>query len=324
MITLEDILGIQTDTGIIPIENMDHVLLLVPEAIEDTIKKINQLGFQNIGDAQFITGSAILKNSNYLNQKGQIITPELSIDSSSKVSCDIIKTEDGFIDALNGKKINIELKYMKSKPFSDGFAALCDENGWFYVGKDGKIANEIFKSKRYESASCFFGGYAFVSESDPSSRDGVKRVMIDKNFNEVEFYSVHASENFRLLYFFFDHNPALRKQDNMLVEQDKEKTIITDINAGFSIRVYEVLDKLYALLKIPKKEGTVKEQLIDVINEAATRGTFTMNLKTFQLSETKVSKGIAIAEGTQKVFIFDESDKALLRERLKDEGENDG
>lgn len=310
MLDFEEILGIKGNNTIEALANISNTILLIPDALKDAIKKINKLGFIDAKDAEFINGYAVLKNGNFISKKGKMITPEREI--YGQFSCDRIQCKGGFIDGLTGKLI--KGKILDTKPFANNLAPVkINDDYWIYITKNGDNAN--YRDYKLHDASCFFGNYAITREWN-------RWHLINSHFDTIIFGldDDYTKEQLEGIMKFFDHNPSIYKPDNIAIYQKGETTIFIDRDTGFSIRVYDILERLYQALNIPKIEGTIREQLIYIFNEASTRGTMALNLDTLEIHNVEVVKGIKIIDNLGGCAIsFEASDMKLARSLIRSE-----
>ncbi len=76
----------------------------------------------------------------------------------------------------------------------------------------------------------------------------------------------------------------------------------------------ELIDAICRQLNIIKKTGSVNEQLIDSVNQAAAKGTFIVDLNNFKITCAEVVKGRKIEDVSCGSLInFEASNTHLLR-----------
>lgn len=332
MFKYSEAIGIKQGINIVEISTVENKILLIPDAICDTIEKINQLGFYNLGDVNFINGYIILPNGKVLNKKGQLLTFD-KITFQSNFSYDIALCNRGYLIGSTGSILKDGKDIIKRKPFSEGVAPVnykgfVGNNWWGYIDTKGRALS----GKRFLEASCFFGGYAIVKVNEDQN---VCWKIIDKNFNYIETMFFNGEKQFgdmfyQSLMYIFDNNPNLtnadptiRKIQRQTTEWGPQKLIFIDSATNLSIRVHEVLEEISKKLGIKLIPGNAREQLVDIISKAALKGTFTLDLFDFEIKEVEIVKGVRIATSRDNsVVSFDQSDIAFIRTRDKKEETN--
>lgn len=301
MFQVEEIFGVKINRVTVkPVEKMPNIILLVPDALNDIIEKINMLGFENVfKDVEFINGYALLNYYKYITKNGKIITSEDKIVQDFSCDCALVWSSGAycFIDGKTGRKISN--CYMAAGSFNDGYAPVQEkEDTWRYINMQGKFVT----NHTYQKASCFFNGYALVNDYNGWH-------FINTKFQNVASAQRYSKEELEILFKFFNNNPALYVKDEIERRQYGNKTVFIDSNTGFSIRVFEVLARLYEALKIPRKEGSIKVQLAYIVDQASQRGTLAMDLTTFKLLDYEIVKGLKISgDGKGTAISFDEKD----------------
>lgn len=321
MFNFREVVGIKNYSQITELSELNDTILLVPESLEDTVSKINQKGFYGIADTNFINGYAFLSDDRFLNRYGKVV--ELNWNSiGNNFSCDILLCGKEYIVGSTQKKLKIDRKFIKGKPFSEGLAPIyCADHTWVYINTNGKVAS----NKSFLDASCFFGGYAIVSVYENNETSWK---IIDRNFNYVEnklFDRVNDSDNseefYNNLIYAFDNNPNLTKYDSTIKKiyaDSGTKIIFIDLTTNLSIRVYEIIEAIAKKFDIKLINGNAREQLIDVISKVAAKGTYTLDLYSLEIKEVETVKGVRIGNNENKsVVSFDLEDIEMVRAKIK-------
>ncbi len=311
MFNIEEILGIKFKDRIDALEQLTSIILLVPEAIEDTISKINKLGFANKQNLTFVNGYAVQDSNSFINRRGETISCNNG-ELCGNFSCNYIIFNDGFIDGT-GRQLRLKTKPFSVKSFSEGLAPVESLPGvWDYVDLSGKCKNSGFTL-----ASCFFNGYAIVKVRHEFDSFKYVWAIIDHNFKAVQTCVSSDSNDayFENLLYFFDHNPNLFKADESIKKiQNGASTIFIDKKTGFSIRVYEILKAISEHFNIPLSKGTIEEQLTDIICKVATKDTFILDTRSLSFFEIEIVKGVKVAtNGGKGEISFDSKDVELIR-----------
>ncbi len=254
MFNIEEVLGIKRGKNIKALETLFDTILLIPEALSDTISKINNLGFPNASDLNFINGYALVDKNSYINRRGETIKLN-DVRLTGNFSCGFATSTKGFVNGKTGGQLYFKKNPLTVKSFSEGVAPVEVAPGeWNYINAD----TEIQHWGNFVQASCFFGGYAIVQKKDYGS--GLHWEIIDRDFHAVKISHARSErEYYEKLLFFFDHNPNLSKIDsNIKKTSENYNTIFIDIDTGFSIRIYALLDAISKHFGIPLCKGSVK------------------------------------------------------------------
>jgi hypothetical protein len=320
MFKIEEVLGVSFDNKVLPISSINSIIL-VPEVIEDTISKINNLGFEDAHNLNFVNGYAIKSDGTIINKKGQTFRNFAFKDGRimGLFSQNRLLTQSGYLIGLTGNYVNIRTTFLEGKSFSEGYAPIKDSEGrWVYIDLDGNVAAN---GCTFIEASCFFGGYAIVKVPLDYGKTGWQ--IIDRDFKKVEcnfFDAARSDYNFyKMAVKTFDNNPNLTRIDSSIQKIESGNiTIFIDKNINLSIKVYDILNAISAKLGIPLIEGNAMEQLVDIINKASTKGTFSLNLDSLAISKVETVKGVKISDDSgHEVVSFEEKDVEIVKSRIR-------
>ncbi len=328
MFEIEEVLGVALGKKVVPVNRINSIIL-VPEAIEDTISKINKLGFlkaRNVGllkshNVDFVNGYAITSDGTIINKKGQIF--EYCEPAYGKImglfSQDRLLTRNGYLIGVTGNYVNIRTNFLGGKSFSEGYAPIrISEERWVYIDLDGKVANN---GRSFIEASCFFNGFAIVKV--PLGNGKTEWQIIDRDFKEAKcnFFDGSGKDDYycQVAANAFDNNPNLSKIDSGIQKIENGNTMIfIDKDIGLSIKVYDILNAISTQLGIPLINGNAREQLVDIINKASTKGTFSLNLDSLAISKVETVKGVKISDDSgHEVVSFEEKDVEIVKSRIR-------
>lgn len=313
------------------ISSSDEEFLLIPDLIDDIIKKINSFevavpysDFSNNGIFQ--NGYAIIYDSEGIKE---IIREDGSTinDIPNKIKCVgtrflddrlLIRTEQnfasnyGYIDGITGKILMLPQAYQNAwaEDYSNGYTVIQD-GSYAYINKDFQIVSP----EKYIAASYFIHGKSLVATDKKwkiINTEFKTLLSFDRDTESDEFFN----EIVKRIDIFVKNNI---KKSNIRTEKSRSRMKYFDKKTGFSIFTPFIIKMVAAQLNLEVPNIDIKEQLVWLVDEASKLGTYTCNIKTGVLTKVKVRKGIKISDGNQSMVSYDEKDVAMLRERKKTE-----
>lgn len=328
MFQYEEVIGIEREEYIENYSSLDfsNKLLLIPELIEEIVKASEDISIDfDIDENGFVNGYAIGKDKHsIMSKRGKITAFPQNTKICSKVSEDkaMVAISDAsdigvyyFIFNFNGY-IELPTNVVDARwGFSDGLA-LCkvgkpDGDYFNYVNERG----EIVSSEDYVCASSFVGGKAIVKAKNGDFR------FINRQFKTIMSLKDTPANLCEKMVRLYDDDNSNDKINNIKLRTWSRDKYFYDCENGVPLFIYKIIDEVCRKFEFTLESTNPKEQLAEVLSLLATKGTYMLDIRTLEIEEVKVVRGVKIrdTESERTVISYDKDDYAFLKTRLRSE-----